>query len=71
MEKSKEEIANKAFELAEGYEKECTGCAQYNNAIIETEKNNEQFRNLYNISKLRHLLYTMVLKETISSIFFP
>ena len=28
MEKSTEEIANKAFELAEGYEKECTGCAQ-------------------------------------------
>ncbi|MDH5451445.1 MAG: C-GCAxxG-C-C family protein [Candidatus Bathyarchaeota archaeon] len=27
MEKS-EEIANKAFELAEEYEKECTGCAQ-------------------------------------------
>ena len=28
MEKSKEEIANKASELAERYEKECTGCAQ-------------------------------------------
>ena len=28
MEKSTEEIANKAFKLAEGYEKECTGCAQ-------------------------------------------
>jgi len=28
MEKSKEEIAKKAFGLAEGYEKECTGCAQ-------------------------------------------
>lgn len=28
MEKSKEEIANKASKLAEGYEKECTGCAQ-------------------------------------------
>ena len=28
MGKLKEEIANKAFELAEGYEKECTGCAQ-------------------------------------------
>jgi len=28
MEKSKEEIANKAFELAEGFEKKCTGCAQ-------------------------------------------
>jgi C_GCAxxG_C_C family probable redox protein len=28
MKKSKEEIANKASELAERYEKECTGCAQ-------------------------------------------
>ncbi len=28
MGKSKREIANKAAELAEGYEKECTGCAQ-------------------------------------------
>ena len=28
MEKSKEEIAKKAFDLAERYEKECTGCAQ-------------------------------------------
>jgi len=28
MEKSKEEIANKASGLAERYEKECTGCAQ-------------------------------------------
>ena len=28
MEKSKEEIANKAFELAEAFEKKCTGCAQ-------------------------------------------
>jgi len=28
MERSKEEIANKAFELAEGFEKKCTGCAQ-------------------------------------------
>ncbi len=28
MGKSKQEIKNKASELAEGYEKECTGCAQ-------------------------------------------
>ena len=28
MEKSKEEIANKASELAEGFEKKCTGCGQ-------------------------------------------
>jgi C_GCAxxG_C_C family probable redox protein len=28
MERSKEEIAKKAFDLAERYEKECTGCAQ-------------------------------------------
>ncbi len=28
MRKSKQEIVNKAFELAERYEKECTGCAQ-------------------------------------------
>ena len=28
MEKSKEETANKASELAEGFEKKCTGCAQ-------------------------------------------
>jgi C_GCAxxG_C_C family probable redox protein len=28
MEESKEEIAKKAFDLAERYEKECTGCAQ-------------------------------------------
>ena len=28
MEESKEEIAKKAFDLAEKYEKECTGCAQ-------------------------------------------
>ena len=28
MEKSKEEIADKASELAEGFEKKCTGCAQ-------------------------------------------
>jgi C_GCAxxG_C_C family probable redox protein len=28
MERSKEEIAEKAFDLAERYEKECTGCAQ-------------------------------------------
>ncbi len=28
MGKTREEIANKAFELAEGYEKKCTGCAQ-------------------------------------------
>ena len=28
MEGSKEGIAKKAFDLAEGYEKECTGCAQ-------------------------------------------
>ena len=28
MEKSKDEIADKAFELAAEYEKECTGCAQ-------------------------------------------
>jgi len=28
MKKSKEEIANKASELAEGFEKKCTGCAQ-------------------------------------------
>jgi len=28
MEKSKEEIANKASKLAKEYEKECTGCAQ-------------------------------------------